>query len=172
MTQCFFAAKSQTTISAKDIFPERWGPANTKGYVYNSNFFTGEPIFNPPSALEKQGGLLSFKTGARRCPGLRIALTEVLSLFRMLATYNFELTGEEHLELRFNYEKPLQRNGGLGLLKISPLKKLTSETPSHPPISDQEIPHQGGPTFFVEPSTPKRVNSDDSRPPLKLTIAH
>ncbi|WP_454780986.1 hypothetical protein [Legionella sp. WA2022007384] len=49
----------------------------------------------------------------------------------MLATYKFELTAEEHLELHFTYETPLQRNGGMGLLKIRPRKQLElRESPS------------------------------------------
>ncbi|MCL9684351.1 cytochrome P450 [Legionella maioricensis] len=143
-------ALGKTTMSAKDIFPERWGPKDSNGNVYNSNFFTEEGILNRPGTLEKPGGLLSFKTGARRCPGLRIAMTEVLSLFRMLASYKFKLSGEELLELRFNYETPLQRNGGLGLLKISPRKKLTLDAPPLTRISDQEVHQQSGLTFFNE----------------------
>lgn len=47
-------------------------------------------------------------------------MTELLSLFRILATYKIELTGEEDLQLSFHYETPLQRNGGMGLVKITP----------------------------------------------------
>lgn len=137
------AVLGKATMSAKDIFPERW-------------------IFNRPGALTEPGGLLSFKTGARRCPGLRIAMTEVLSLFRMLSSYNFKLTGEEHLELRFNYETPLQRNGGFGLLKISPRKKWTLDDPSPTPKSDQQAHQQRGLTFFIEQSTSMEEKQPDT----------
>ncbi|EHL32151.1 cytochrome P450 [Legionella drancourtii] len=142
----------KTIISAKDIFPERWGPKTTTGEFYNAHFFAKTPIAYEPGAMEKEGGLLTFKTGARRCPGLRIAMTEVLALFRMLATYNFELTAEEHLELRFNYETPLQRNGGQGLLKISLRNKLTTAAPSPSRNLDKETYQQRGLNFFPKAS--------------------
>ncbi|CEG56504.1 hypothetical protein [Legionella fallonii] len=103
MEQAHLGKKS---INAKDIFPERWSPKTALGIIYNSDFFAEEPHSSRPGALEKQGELLSFKTGARLCAGLRIAMTEVLSLFRLLATYEFQLTVEEQLELRFNYAPP------------------------------------------------------------------
>lgn len=162
LSQAGQEALGKQKISAKDIFPERWCPKNNKGHVYNSNFFTEELIFNRPGTLEKQGGLLSFKTGARRCPGLRIAMTEVLSLFRMLGSYKFELTAEEQLELRFNYETPLQRNGGLGLLRISPRKKLTLTDPSLISKSDQEAHQQSGLTFFIERSISTETEQSDT----------
>ncbi|PWY55627.1 cytochrome P450 [Legionella qingyii] len=120
------------TISANDIFPERWGPKNGTGNFYNAHYFAETPSSYVPKTMEKEGQLLPFKTGARRCPGLRIAMTEIMALFRMLATYKFELTAEEHLELRFNYETPLQRNGGMGLLKIKPRKQLELREASSP----------------------------------------
>lgn len=140
------------TISAKDIFPERWGPQTTTGAIYNAHFFAETPIAYEPGVMEKEGGLLTFKTGARRCPGLRIAMTEVLALFRMLATYKFELTAEEHLELRFNYETPLQRNGGQGLLKISLRNKLTTAAPSPSLNLDKKTYQQSNLNFFPKAS--------------------
>lgn len=155
-------------ISAKDIFPERWGPKSSLGTVYNADFFEDEPQGLRPGALEKQGGLLSFKTGARRCPGLRIAITEILSLLRLLAIYEFELTDEEQLKLRFNYATPLQRNGGLGLLKISPASNvarlLATGDNSLPKTNlcqeEQEIHQQIGLKFFDETSesSPEQIS--------------
>lgn len=149
---------AKSTISAKDIFPERWGPKTSTGAIYNAHFFAETPISYEPGTMEKEGGLLTFKTGARRCPGLRIAMTEVLALFRMLATYKFELTAEEDLELRFNYETPLQRNGGQGLLKISLRNKLTTTTaPSYPNL-DKDIYQQSGLNFF--PKAPDNIRDE------------
>lgn len=129
-------------ISAHDIFPERWGPLKSNLEPYNAHFFSAPPTFYSPGKMEKEGGLLTFKTGARRCPGLRIAITEIMALFRMLAIYKFELSEEDHLELRFHYEKPLQRNGGLGLLKIKPRKMPITST------NVQENSRQSGLSFF------------------------
>lgn len=141
------------TITANEIFPERWGPKNHQNEFYNTHFFAASPVFNSPGTMEKEGGLLTFKTGARRCPGLRIAMTEIMALFRMLVTYKFELTAEEHLELHFNYEKPLQRNGGLGFLKIRPRKpSITLDTDLVAPS------HQSGLNFFPELQVAEKVH--------------
>ncbi|KTD00909.1 cytochrome P450 [Fluoribacter gormanii] len=139
------------TISANDIFPERWHPKNGRGVLYNAHYFAETHSSDVPRIMEKEGQLLPFKTGARRCPGLRIAMTEIMALFRMLATYKFELTAEEHLELRFNYETPLQRNGGMGVLKIRPRKHLElREAPS--PYAEHSV---HGFNFFPEPLVAK-----------------
>ncbi|WP_454783908.1 cytochrome P450 [Legionella sp. WA2024007413] len=141
-------------ISANDIFPERWGPKNNSDEFYNAHFFAETPVSYVPNTMEKEGQLLPFKTGARRCPGLRIAMTEVMALFRMLAVYKFELTAEEHLELHFNYETPLQRNGGMGLLTIKPRKQLELwEDPS--PYIESRVK---GLNFFPDSPSKDKIN--------------
>ncbi|KTC92275.1 cytochrome P450 [Legionella cincinnatiensis] len=145
-------AVGKKLITANDIFPERWGPKQRNKEIYNANFFSESPDSYKPGALQKEGRFLTFKTGARRCPGLRIALTELLSLFRILATYKIELIGEENLQLSFNYETPLQRNGGMGLVKITPKKTLT--TPANiPSKEEQSTLSRSGVHFFSQAQT-------------------
>lgn len=153
-------------MSANDIFPERWGPKNSTHDFYNAHFFAETPVSYSPGTMEKEGGLLTFKTGARRCPGLRIAMTEIMALFRMLATYKFELTAEEHLELHFNYETPLQRNGGIGLFKIRPRKQLmTLRSAASPYLEDSA--YQTGLHFFPEAPAPRDKEPEQFAPSLK-----
>ncbi len=146
-------------ISSEDIFPERWGPKTSTGVLYNGDFFLNEPVFFKPGDLEKNGGFLTFKTGARRCPGLRIALTEVLSLFHELANYKFELIGEDELLLHFNYTKALQRNGGNGLLKITPNSRVNKEL--FQPI---------GTPFFHEGKKENTVSENNSTDPSVQSV--
>ncbi|MGM9453227.1 cytochrome P450 [Legionella bozemanae] len=152
-------------MGANDIFPERWGPKKSTGDFYNAHLFAETPVSYSPGAMEKEGALLTFKTGARRCPGLRIAMTEIMALFRMLAPYKFELTAEEHLELHFNYETPLQRNGGTGLLKIRPRKQLLLRGGSS--LYSENNTYQIGLNFFPEAPAPKDQELEIFSPSLK-----
>ncbi|KTD53580.1 Cytochrome P450 [Legionella santicrucis] len=147
-------AVGKKLITANDIFPERWGPKQKNKEIYNANFFPEIPNSYKPSALQKEGRFLTFKTGARRCPGLRIAMTELLSLFRILATYKIELIGEEDLQLSFNYETPLQRNGGMGLVKITPKKTLTT-TSNVSSKEEQNASSRNGFHFFSQAQAPE-----------------
>ncbi|WP_126320105.1 cytochrome P450 [Legionella jordanis] len=110
-------------IKSCDIFPERWLPQSLSGEPYHLNFFQNSPSELFPRQLEKQGRFLTFKTGARRCPGLRLAFTEILLTLTMLHHYEIELEGEEELHLRFNYHTALQRNGGSGLITLQAAKQ-------------------------------------------------
>lgn len=162
-------------ITANDIFPERWGPKQKNKELYNANFFSEDPDSYKPGVLQKEGRFLTFKTGARRCPGLRIAMTELLSLFRILATYKIELTGEEDLQLSFHYETPLQRNGGMGLVKITP-KKTLATTSTISSKEEQGALLRSGFQFFSQAKIPetqdlsKRDTVSESSNFLKIAL--
>jgi cytochrome P450 len=120
-------------ITANDIFPERWLPQK-EGKIYNTDLFAEGTVSETassvnPSELQRDGGLLTFKTGSRRCPGLRIALTEILSLVKMFNFFKFELTGEEELSFNLKYETALSRNGGKSILSITPIEASQAATP-------------------------------------------
>jgi|GEM_PF-4744218 len=111
-------------IDANTFFPERWGPIMPNGKAYpcfsNDNF---KPL--KPYELEHQGIFLSFKKGPRSCPGKNLALTEILRMFETFFSYNFILDQKEKekSELTFNYDNPLQRNGGQGKLGLEPVEE-------------------------------------------------
>ncbi|ARB92762.1 cytochrome P450 [Legionella longbeachae] len=162
-------------ITANDIFPERWGPKQKNNELYNANFFSEDTDTYKPGVLQKEGRFLTFKTGARRCPGLRIALTELLSIFRILATYKIELTGEEDLQLSFHYETPLQRNGGMGLMKITPKNTLTTMS-TVSSKEEQSALSRSGFHFFSQAQIPETQDLSTREPLsenssfLKMTV--
>ncbi|KTD52218.1 Cytochrome P450 [Legionella quinlivanii] len=112
------ALLGKKVVTAKDIFPERWLPVDHQGNHYNAHLFTDTPQSIHPAQKEKEGSFLSFKTGRRRCPGLRLALGEALSVVKMLTKFDFEIKGEDALNFPFVYKTPLQRQGGKGHLTV------------------------------------------------------
>ncbi|WP_052679406.1 cytochrome P450 [Legionella micdadei] len=153
------------SMSASDIFPERWLPKH-KDEIYNADFFQ-EGYLNEtdssvnPRQLEKEGGLLTFKTGPRRCPGLRIALAEILALFKMLSVFKFELDNEENLALGFHYATPLQRNGGKGTITITPLEETKqTATVRNSAAQESSFSASGNSPFFKSSPESRRSRLD------------
>lgn len=103
---------NKTHIDSKMILPERWKPMSPQGIPYNADLFDDE--------IPTQEAFFSFKTGARQCPGQRLALTEALGIFSLFNSYEFKLNNEEELNFPFSYDSPFQRNGGNGSLRVSP----------------------------------------------------
>ncbi|WP_133139954.1 cytochrome P450 [Legionella genomosp. 1] len=112
------ALLGKKVVTAKDIFPERWLPVDSQGNHYNACLFADTPQSIHPAQKEKDGSFLPFKTGRRRCPGLRLALGEALSVVKMLTKFDFEIEGEDALNFPFVYKTPLQRQGGKGHLTV------------------------------------------------------
>lgn len=139
-------AVGKTVIRSEDIFPERWSPKDMNGAVYNHNYYKEDLEKSQPANITQPGGLLTFKYGPRRCPGMRIALTEILAMLNcLLDKYKINLTDEDELNLKFNYSKALQRHGGNGLFKISPIEtkggvSQVSTRESETKLTDSSIP--------------------------------
>ncbi|WP_237758985.1 cytochrome P450 [Legionella birminghamensis] len=112
-------------VTANDIFPERWLPVDRQNNPYNANWLSEIKGVNPVR-LEKEKRLLTFKTGKNRCPGLRLALSEAMLVFKMLAKFDFQIAEEGGLAFPFVYSKPLQRFGGKGVLAVRKLVKPES----------------------------------------------
>lgn len=122
------------SVDSKTVFPERWKPVDPEGTQYNADYFS-----QPHSAPK---AFSPFKLGARQCPGKRLAMSEAISVFTVLDMYDFQLTNEDTLNFPYSYDKPFQRNGGEGALKIMPVAMPVNATTPSPTLADRQ-------TFFT-----------------------